>query len=103
MPKVKEAVDFPNNMGFTALEMLENCPKDFKSFTIRNILIDASASIKRVNDPSPPLTIAVGHSESVEPEQPSKKGCKKLLEYLKYDDWRKWANAIFVQKNQRFV
>ena len=73
MPKVKEAVDFLNNMGFTALEMLENCPKDFKSFTIRNILMDAGASIKRVNNPSPPLAIAVGHSESVELEQSSKK------------------------------
>ena len=91
MPKVKEAVDFLNNMGFTALEMLENCPKDFKSFTIRNILMDAGASIKRVNNPSPPLAIAVGHSESVELEQSSKKGRKNWLEYLKYlkykGDW----------------
>ncbi|KAM4110838.1 hypothetical protein ACJW30_05G022400 [Castanea mollissima] len=89
MPKVKEAVNFPNNMGFTAFEMLENCPKDFKSFTIRNILMDAGASIKRVNDPSPPLAIAVDHRESVEPEQSSKKGCKNWVEYLKYDDWVK--------------
>ena len=91
MPKVKEAMDFPNNMGFTALEMLENCPKDFKSFTIQNILMDAGASIKRVNNPSPPLAIAVGHNDSVELEQSSMKGRKNWLEYLNYlkyeGDW----------------
>ena len=57
--------------------------------SIRNILMDVGASIKRVNDPSPPLAIAVGHSELVEPKQSSKKGCKNWLEYLKYDDWVK--------------
>ncbi|XP_065629977.1 protein ACCELERATED CELL DEATH 6-like [Quercus suber] len=87
VPKVKEAVDFLNNTGFTALEMLEHCPKDFKSFTIRNILMYAGVSIKRVNNPSPPLAIAVGHSESVQ-EQSSKKGRRNWFGYLKYEgDW----------------
>ena len=82
--KVREEVDSLNYMGFTALQMLENCPKDFKTFTIRNILMDVSARVERVNDLSPLLTVAVGHHESVDPTQLR----KNWLKYLKYQgDW----------------
>ena len=44
--KVKKEVDSPNNKDFTALKMLENCPKDFNSFTICNMLLDAGARVE---------------------------------------------------------
>uniref|UniRef100_A0A7N2LM45 PGG domain-containing protein n=2 Tax=Quercus lobata TaxID=97700 RepID=A0A7N2LM45_QUELO len=83
--KVGEEVDSLNYMGFTALQMLEqNCPKDFKSFTIRNILMDVGARVERVNNLSPLSAVAVGHHESVEPI-PLR---KNWLKYLKYQgDW----------------
>ena len=82
--KVREEVDSLNYMGFAALQMLENCPKDFKSFTIRNILMDVSARVERVNNLSPLSAAAVGHHESVEPIQSR----KNWLKYLKYQgDW----------------
>ena len=41
MSKVKEKADILNHMGFTALEVLDHYPKEFKSFTIQNIFMDA--------------------------------------------------------------
>ena len=84
---MKEEVDSLNNMGFAALQMLENCPKDFKSFTIRNILMDAGARVERVNNLSPLSTIAAVQHESTNPSQINNKW-RKWLEYLKYrGDW----------------
>ena len=85
--KVREEVDSLNYMGFAALQMLENCPKDFKSFTIRNILMDVSARVERVNNLSPLSTIAAVQHESTNPSQLNQKW-RKWLEYLKYrGDW----------------
>ena len=84
---MKEEVDSLNYMGFTALQMLENCPKDFKSFTIRNILMDAGSRVERVNNLSPLSTIAAVQHESTNPSQLNQKW-RKWLEYLKYrGDW----------------
>ena len=76
---MKEEVDSLNCMGFTALQMLENCPKDFKSFTIRNILMDAGARVERVNNLSPLSTIAAVQHESTTPSQLNKKWRKCML------------------------
>ncbi|KAL0009936.1 hypothetical protein SO802_005044 [Lithocarpus litseifolius] len=85
--KVKEEVDSLNYMGFTALQMLENCPKDFKSFTIRNILMDAGARVEKVNNLLPLSTIAAVQHESTNPSQLNNKR-RKWLEYLNYrGDW----------------
>ena len=54
--------------------MLENCPKDFNSFNIRNMLLDAGARVERVNNPS----------ESPKTTQSRKKWWKNLLKHLKY-------------------
>ena len=54
--------------------MLQNCPKDFNSFTIRNMLLDANARVERVNNPS----------ESAKTTQSRKKWWKNLLKHLKY-------------------
>ena len=51
-----------------------NCPKDFNSFTIRNMLLDAGARVKRVNNPS----------ESAKTTQSRKKWWKNLSKHLKY-------------------
>ncbi|KAM3699382.1 hypothetical protein ACJW31_05G021600 [Castanea mollissima] len=76
MSKVKEKADVLNHMGFTALEALDHYPKEFKSFTIQNILTDAGVE-RAMNQ--------------MELEQSSKKGRKNWLEYLKYlkyeGDW----------------
>ena len=72
--KVNKEIDSPNNKDFTALKMLENCPKDFNSFTIRNMLLDAGARVERVNNPS----------ESAKTTQSRKKWWKNLSKHLKY-------------------
>ena len=74
MTKLKKEVDSRNNKDFTALKMLENSPKDFNSFTIRNMLSDADASVERVNNPS----------ESAKTTQSRKKWWKNLSKHLKY-------------------
>ncbi|KAL4632296.1 hypothetical protein ACB092_04G039500 [Castanea dentata] len=70
--KVKKEVDSRNNKDFTALKMLENCPKDFNSFTIRNMLLDSGARIERVNNPS----------ESAKTTQSGKEWWKNLESWL---------------------
>ena len=72
--KVKKEVDSQNNIDFTALKMQENCPKDFNSFIIHNMLLDAGARVERVNNPS----------ESAKTTQSRKKWWKNLLKHLKY-------------------
>ena len=52
--------------------MLENCLKDFNNFTIRNMLLDASARVERVNNPS----------ESAKTTQSRKKWWKNLSKHL---------------------
>ena len=54
--------------------MLENCPKDFNNFIIRNMLLDAGAWVKRVNNPS----------ESANTTQSRKKWWKNLSKHLIY-------------------
>ena len=54
--------------------MLENCLKDFNNFTIRNMLLDASARVERVNNPS----------ESAKTTQSRKKWWKNLSKHQKY-------------------
>ena len=58
MSNVREALDVRNGMSVTALEVLDHCQKYFRSFTIRNILIDAGA--ERPNDQKSPSIIING-------------------------------------------
>ncbi|XP_075665076.1 uncharacterized protein LOC142634675 [Castanea sativa] len=91
MSNVREALDVRNGMSVTALEVLDHCQKDFRNFTIRNILIDAGA--ERPNDQNnlpPSSTMVVGHQESAKPVQLIKKWWKKLLKHLR--DKGDWIN-----------
>ncbi|KAL0009948.1 hypothetical protein SO802_005056 [Lithocarpus litseifolius] len=76
--KVKEEVNSLNKKDSTALKMLEDYPKDFNSFAIRNMLLDASARVEKVNNAS----------ESIEITQSRNKWWRKWWKHLKYQgDW----------------
>ena len=66
--------------------MLENCPKDFNSFTIRNMLLDAGARVERVNNLSEPAKTT----------QWRKKWWKSLLKHLKY-------RGNWVEENHAYI
>ncbi|XP_050258822.1 ankyrin repeat-containing protein BDA1-like [Quercus robur] len=66
-----------------ALKTLENCPKDFNNFTIRNILLDAGARVERVTNPS----------ESAKTTQSGKKWWKNLSKHLKYGALKMMENC----------
>ncbi|XP_050285418.1 ankyrin repeat-containing protein BDA1-like isoform X2 [Quercus robur] len=71
--KVKEGENSLNWMGFTALDVLEHSPKDFKRFTLQNILMDAGVErANNQNNLSPPSATMIGHLESGKPTQLSK-------------------------------
>lgn len=75
---MKEEVNSLNKKDSTALKLLEDCPKDFNSFAIRNMLLDAGARVEKVNDAS----------ESIEIAQSRNKRWKKWWKHLKYQgDW----------------
>ena len=83
--KVKEGVDALNQMGFTALEVLDHSPKDLKNFIIRNILMDAGVErAKNKNNLPPPPIVVVGHNETTKPVRSSNKWWEKWLNYLRY-------------------
>ncbi|XVF25186.1 hypothetical protein REPUB_Repub13aG0191600 [Reevesia pubescens] len=44
VPKIKAKINVLNRMGFSALDLLEHCPKDFKSLEIGDILIKAGST-----------------------------------------------------------
>ena len=78
MSKVKEGTNALNWMGFTALDVLEHSPKDFKRFTLQNILMDAG--VERANNQNnlpPPSATTIGHHESGKPTQLSKQRSKQ--------------------------
>ena len=89
MSKVKDGAYSLNQMGFTALEVLDHCPEDLKNVTIRKILLDAG--IERARNQTnlqPPLAVVIGHHEPAKPVQPSKNWWLKWIEYLSYQgDW----------------
>ncbi|KAK7857123.1 hypothetical protein CFP56_019813 [Quercus suber] len=71
-------------MGFTALDVLEHSPEDFKRFTLQNILMDAG--IERANNQNnlpPPSATMIGHHESGKPTQLCKQRSSQFL-YLKH-------------------
>ena len=75
---MKEEVDSLNKKDSTALKMLEDCPKDFNGFAIRNMLLDAGSRVEKVNNAS----------ELIKITQSRKKRLKKWWKYLKYQgDW----------------
>ena len=76
--KVKEEVNSLNKKDSTALKMLEDCPKDFNSFVIRNMLLDAGARVEKVNNTS----------ELIEITESRNTRWKKWWKHLKYQgDW----------------
>ncbi|XP_030969629.1 ankyrin repeat-containing protein BDA1-like [Quercus lobata] len=87
--KVKDGAYSLNQMGFTALEVLDHCAEGLKSVTIRKILLDAG--IERARNQTnlqPPLAVVIGHHEPAKPVQPSKNWWLKWIEYLSYQgDW----------------
>ena len=91
--KVKE--EALNWMGFTALDVLEHSPKDFKRFTFQNILMDAG--VERANNQNnlpPPSATMIGHHESGKPTQLSKQRSSQFL-YLKHKGhWIEEATTI---------
>ena len=86
--KVKERANASNEMGFTAIEALDHCPKDLKKVVIQNILMDAGVAREKnqINLPRP--SVVVDHYEPAKPIRSSKKWWTKWLEYLSYrGDW----------------
>lgn len=80
LPKVKEGSDIQNRIGLTALEVLEHCSKDFKSFNIQKMLMDASverAKNQNILSPTP-----MSHPKPATPARSSKERLGKLLSYL---------------------
>ena len=76
--KVKEEVNSLNKKDSTALEMLDDYPKDFNSFAIQNMLLDADGRVENVNNAS----------ESIEITQSRNTRWKKWWKHLKYQgDW----------------
>ena len=76
--KVKEEINSLNKKDSTALKMLEDCPKDFNSFVIRNMLLDAGARVEKVNNTS----------ELIEITESRNTRWKKWWKHLKYQgDW----------------
>ncbi|XP_050285420.1 ankyrin repeat-containing protein BDA1-like isoform X4 [Quercus robur] len=76
--KVKEDANALNWMGFTALDVLEHSPKDFKRFALQNVLMDAG--VERANNQNnlpPPSATMIGHHESGKPTQLSKQRSKQ--------------------------
>ena len=75
---MKEEVNSLNKKDSTALKMLEDYPKDFNSFTIQNMLLDAGGRVENVNNAS----------ESIEITQSRNTRRKKWWKHLKYQgDW----------------
>ena len=75
---MKEEVNSLNKKDSTALKMLEDYPKDFNSFTIQNMLLDADGRVEKVNNAS----------ESKEITQSRNTRSKKWWKHLKYQgDW----------------
>ena len=75
---MKEDANALNWMGFTALDVLEHSPKDFKRFALQNILMDAG--VERANNQNnlpPPSATMIGHHESGKPTQLSKQRSKQ--------------------------
>ena len=75
---MKEDANALNWMGFTALDVLEHSPKDFKRFALQNILMDAG--VERANNQNnlpPPSATTIGHHESGKPTQLSKQRSKQ--------------------------
>ena len=84
--KVKKGVNALNQMGFTALEVLDHSPKDLKNFIIQNILMDAGVErAKHQNNLPPPPIVVVGHHETIKPVRSSNKSWEKWLNYLRYE------------------
>lgn len=98
MSKVKEGANALNWMGFTALEVLEHSPKDFKRFTLQNILM--GARVERANNRNnlpPPSTTMIGHHESGTPTRLSRTRSSQLLEYLRYKcNWIEETRGAFM-------
>ena len=88
MSKVKEGTNALNWMGFTALDVLEHSPKDFKRFTLQNILMDAG--VERANNQNnlpPPSATTIGHHESGKPTQLSKQRSSQFLYLTHKGNW----------------
>ncbi|XWS18839.1 hypothetical protein CRYUN_Cryun32bG0079500 [Craigia yunnanensis] len=51
-------------MGFSALDLLEHCPRDFKGLEIGDILVKAGSRRSTTQDPNPPNTVPT-QSQSV--------------------------------------
>ena len=83
LSKVKDEADSLNQMGFTALEVLDHYPEDLKNVTIRNILLDTGIERSRnQTNLQPPLAVVIGHHEPAKPGQPSKNWWLKWIESM---------------------
>ena len=86
--KVKEGTNALNWMGFTALDVLEHSPKDFKRFTLQNILMDAG--VERANNQNnlpPSSATTIDHHESGKPTQLSKQRSSQFLYLTHKGNW----------------
>ena len=56
IPKIREEANKKNGRGFTALDILHQTPKDFKSFEIQLMLMDID-NVQSTIHPSPPPSV----------------------------------------------
>ncbi|KAJ9190363.1 hypothetical protein P3X46_001578 [Hevea brasiliensis] len=92
LPEVKERLNNLNGMGLTALDLLEQCPRDFKSLEIRGVLMEAGAerAVNLNSNLSPQPTSAI---ISIAPEtavnstkrSEAKSWFGKCMKHLQYD------------------
>ncbi|XP_059455107.1 ankyrin repeat-containing protein BDA1-like [Corylus avellana] len=85
VPQIKREVNATNRIGYTALDVLEVCPRDFKCFEIQNILKEAG--VRRSTDlnsflPPTPSGIGVDEAQPLQSGHRSRSRFKRWWEYV---------------------
>ncbi|KAB1210615.1 hypothetical protein CJ030_MR6G010299 [Morella rubra] len=73
--KIETEADAKNKMGYTALDLLEACPRDFQCLQIQNILKEAG--VRRSTDLSTPL-LSTPRAEGLDEAQPEENSIEGL-------------------------
>ena len=88
-PKIIEEANSQNDLGFTALDIIEHTPKDFKSLEIQLMLteigIKSKKNVQENHLPPQPSTTVYGVLEMT----PSKENC-----WIKFKNWGKISFSV---------
>jgi hypothetical protein len=92
VPGIKREANTMNMIGYTALDVLEVCPRDFKCFEIQNILKETG--VRRSTDvnsslPPNPTGIDVDEAEPVQSTQPIQ---------LRFSSWWRYFRLSLVKR-----